>query len=64
MRIEAIATLLGTEDLPGTREERTILAQRIAELVHRNGEAWVRDHRRELVREWIFIVERGLIRPS
>ena len=64
MRIEAIAALLGQKTLPGTADELTVLATRIEELLRLNGEKWVVRHRRQLVREWTTIVERGLIRQS
>lgn len=64
MRIETIATLLDKEDLPGTPEELAILGQRIEELIRLNGEQWVISHRRKLIKEWAFIIERSVIRQS
>jgi hypothetical protein len=64
MRIKKIAVLLDKEDLPGTAEELAILGTRIEELIRINGEQWVIRHRRKLIREWEFIIERSVIRQS
>ena len=64
MPLETIAVLLGTDELPGTEAEQAVLAKRIEELVHLNGKQWVVDHRRELLREWTFIVAQGLLRRT
>ena len=64
MRIKKIAALLDKEDLPGTPEELAILGTRIEELIRINGKQWVIDHRRELIQEWAFIIERAVIRQS
>lgn len=64
MSRDAIFALLGSDDLPGSEEEQAILVQRIEALVRLNGEAWVVNHRRKLIQEWRYIVERGIIRPS
>jgi len=64
MRIETIATLLDKEDLPGTPEELAILGQRIEELIRLNGQQWVITHRRELITEWAFIIEKAVIRQT
>ena len=64
MRIETIAALLDKEDLPGSPAELAILGTRIEELVRLNGRQWVIDHRRELIQEWAFIIERAVIRQS
>jgi len=64
MRIETLTTLLDKTDLPGTPEELAILGTRIEELIRINGEQWVIRHRRELIREWAFIIERSVIRQS
>ena len=61
MDLTDIVTLLGTEDLPGTPEELAILATRIEELVRLNGRQWVIEHRRQLITEWDFIVNKVLI---
>ena len=61
MSMDTLAALLGTDDLPGSETERAVLARRIEELARLNGEQWVIDHRRKLIREWAFIVERGII---
>ena len=63
MPLDTLAALLGTDNLPGSETERAVLTKRIAELARLNGEQWVIDHRRQLIREWTFIVERGIIRP-
>jgi len=64
MRIETIAALLDQEDLPGSPEELAILGTRIEELIRLNGEQWVINHRRKLIEEWAFIIERSVIRQS
>lgn len=64
MRIEKLATLLDKEDLPGSPEELAILGTRIEELIRLNGRQWVINHRRELIEEWAFIIERAVIRQS
>ncbi len=64
MRIETIATLLGKEDLPGSPEELAILGTRIEELIRLNGRQWVISHRRELIKEWTFIIEQAVIRQT
>ena len=64
MQIETIAALLDKEDLPGSPEELAILGTRIEELARLNGQQWVIDHRRELIQEWAFIIERAVIRQS
>ena len=62
MPLDTLSALLGTDELPGSEIERAVLAKRIAELARLNGAQWVIDHRRQLIREWTFIVERGIIR--
>ena len=64
MQIETIAALLDKEDLPGTPEELAVLGTRIEELIKMNGRQWVINHRRELIREWTFIIEQAVIRQS
>lgn len=64
MQIETIAALLDEEDLPGTPEELAVLGTRIEELIKMNGRQWVINHRRELIREWTFIIEQAVIRQS
>lgn len=61
MQLDAVSALLGSDDLPGTEAEQAVLAKRIAELVHLNGKQWVVDHRRDLLREWRFIVAQGIL---
>lgn len=63
MPLDTLAALLGTDELPGNETEQAVLAKRIADLARLNGKQWVMDHRRQLIREWRFIVERGIIRP-
>ena len=62
MRIETLEALLGGEKLPGTPEELAILGTRIEELVRLNGREWVIRRRRQLVREWAYIVGRSFLR--
>lgn len=51
-----MTTLLGTRDIPGTAAQQEILRTRIGELARANGEAWIADHREELLHEWACIV--------
>jgi len=62
MQIEAIMELLECDTLPGSAREQEVLGIRISDLVRLNGEAWVKEHRRQLVQEWETIVRHGLIR--
>lgn len=64
MQIETIAALLDKKNLPGTPEELAVLGTRIEELIKMNGRQWVINHRRELIREWTFIIEQAVIRQS
>ena len=64
MRTETLAVLLGEEELPGTPGELTVLATRIEELMRLNGREWVVRHRRQLVREWAYIIEQSLLRRA
>jgi len=64
MRIETITALLDKEDLPGTPAELAILGTRIEALIRSNGRQWVINHRRDLIKEWTYIIERAIIRQS
>jgi len=64
MRIETLEALLEEQNLPGTPEELAILGTRIEELMRRNGREWVIRRRRELLREWAYIIEQALLRQA
>jgi len=52
--------LLGEPDLPGSREQLQVLCGRVQELVRLKGEAWVRDHRSDLLSQWRAALCRGV----
>jgi hypothetical protein len=62
MQTKHLAALLGREELPGTPEELAILSTRIEALIRLNGEQWVVRHRRQLIKEWEYIVDQAMIR--
>jgi hypothetical protein len=43
---------LGTRHIPGTEAELKILAKRLEELAHLNGEEWVLENRENLLKQW------------
>ena len=61
LALETVFKLLGTQNIPGSRQELKILCIRISELVELNGEAWIRENRQKLIDEWYYIVRQGII---
>ena len=61
LTLDTVFKLLGTQNIPGSAKELEILSIRITELVHINGEQWIRDHRQQLIDEWYYIVRQGII---
>ena len=59
--IRKVYELLNTRQIAGNPEQLRKLCIRIGELTEINGEEWVRRHRRQLLREWEYAIERGLI---
>ena len=53
--------LLEEEQIPGSAAQREKLYIRIDELVKSNGEAWVRQNRAQLLREWEYIVRSKIV---
>ena len=62
LTLEKLVDLLGTDEIPGTESERTILGVRIGELVAMNGEKWVRQNQKRLLDEWTVVVTGGFIK--
>jgi len=62
LQLEKVCTLLGTENIRGTKNELEMLCVRICELVELNGEDWVVKNRRMLIDQWAFIVNQSIIR--
>ena len=56
-----VSDLLGTQEIPGSENELTILCARIRELVEMNGEDWVRKNSQKLLDEWDYIVRKKII---
>lgn len=61
LSLETVFKLLGTQNIPGSKNELKILCIRISELVEVNGEDWIRTHRQQLIDEWYYIVRQGII---
>ena len=61
LTLDIVFKLLGTQNIPGSPKELKILSIRITELVHLNGEQWIRDNRQKLIDEWYYIVRQGII---
>ena len=61
LTLDIVFKLLGTQNIPGSSRELEILSIRITELVHINGEQWIRDNRQKLIDEWYYIVRKGII---
>ena len=59
---DKLIDLLGTDQIPGSENERAILCVRIGELVSINGEKWVRQNRERLLDEWTVVVSGGFIK--
>jgi hypothetical protein len=60
VKLEKIMELLGKPHLPGSQEQLQVLSSRVQELVRLKGEAWVRDHRRDLLGQWRAALCRGV----
>ncbi len=61
LSLEKVFELLGTNDIAGSEKELAKLCIRIRELVESNGENWVKENRQELLLEWDYIVQQGII---
>ena len=61
LSLDMVFKLLGTQNIPGSSRELEVLSIRITELVHINGEQWIRDNRQKLIDEWYYIVRQGII---
>lgn len=64
LTLDKLVDLLGTDEIPGSENERTVLCVRIGELVAMNGEKWVRQNRRRLLDEWTAVVNGGFIKKQ
>jgi hypothetical protein len=62
LTFEKLVDLLGTDEIPGSENERAILCVRIGELVAMNGEKWVRQNQKRLLDEWTVVVAGGFIK--
>jgi hypothetical protein len=62
LTLDQLIELLGTDQIPGSENERAILCVRISELVAMNGEKWVRQNRKRLLEEWTVVVTGGFIK--
>ena len=62
LSLQAMFKLLGTQNIPGSKQELEILCIRISELTELNGEQWIRENRQKLIDEWYYIVRQGIIR--
>jgi hypothetical protein len=54
--------LLKTPHIAGTPQQLQKLRVRIGELAAINGEAWVRENRQHLLREWEYALQKGYIK--
>jgi hypothetical protein len=61
LTLSKLMELLGTDEIPGSENERAILCVRVGELVSMNGERWVRRNRKRLLDEWSRVVAGGFI---
>jgi hypothetical protein len=61
LSLEKVYDLLGNSEIPGSAKELEKLCIRIRELVESNGEDWVKGNRQELLLEWEYIVQQGII---
>ena len=62
LSLEKVFELLDTDDIPGSGKELAKLCIRIRELVEANGEDWVKQNRQNLLKEWEYIVQQGIIK--
>ena len=61
LTLQTVFKLLGTQNIPGSKQELEILCIRISELAELNGEQWIRENRQKLIDEWYYIVRQGII---
>jgi hypothetical protein len=61
LTLQTVFKLLGTQNIPGSKQELKILCIRISELAELNGEQWIRENRQKLIDEWYYIVRQGII---
>ena len=61
LSLQTMFKLLGTQNIPGSKQELEILCIRISELAELNGEQWIRENRQKLIDEWYYIVRQGII---
>jgi hypothetical protein len=61
LSLQTMFKLLGTQNIPGSKQELEILCIRISELAELNGEQWIRENRQMLIDEWYYIVRQGII---
>jgi hypothetical protein len=59
--LDDVCNLLGTRHISGSDEALKKLCTRIRELVDLNGEDWVKENRQQLLAEWEYIVQRGIM---
>ena len=62
LSLEKVFELLGKRDIPGSEKELAKLCIRVRELVESNGEDWVKQNRQNLLKEWDYIVQQGIIK--
>lgn len=59
--LDDVCNLLGTRQISGSDNALKKLCTRIRELVELNGEDWVKENRQQLLAEWEYIIQQGLI---
>ena len=61
LSLEKVFELLGTNDIAGSEKELAKLCIRVRELVDANGADWLKQNRLNLLKEWEYIVQNGII---
>jgi len=61
LSLEKVFELLGTNDIAGSEKELAKLCIRVRELVDANGADWLKQNRLNLLKEWEYIVQHGII---
>ena len=61
LSLEKVFELLGTNDIAGSEKELAKLCVRVRELVDANGADWLKQNRQNLLKEWEYIVQHGII---
>jgi hypothetical protein len=61
LALEKVFELLGTNDIAGSEKELAKLCIRVRELVDANGADWLKQNRQNLLKEWEYIVQHGII---